>query len=463
MLLGLAAFLMLGIFTLQAQDTLVIRGKILNGANVPVANVSVGVEGSFDLPMVTDSTGVFVVKALSGNSWLNVAPSSLYKNKRVFLNDRKELSIYLTELNIDSGDDVVNILAQEYLRRNLISSFASLNTDNIKQTPVLSVDQYMQGRVSGMHVINRSGDPGSGAVTMLRGINSLNATNAPLYIVDGIPITPIGVFGSNLAGYSYNPILAINPLDISKTTVIKDPSITTTYGSKASNGLVLIETLDPSATQTVIELDLRSGYSLAPSNQIPQLNAGQHKTLVSELLVSSGLEEELILIDYPNLFLSKSDDRFIDYQHNTNWQDLIYTNAAFTNLNINVKGGDEIARYGLSFGYVDGDGIIDNTGYQGYNLRFVSLLNIFTWLKMNAGVSLSYNNSMLKESAKVVETSPILTSLAKSPMLNPYQYDNEGQQLTALANVDELGVSNQQAVIDNFEANTNNFKFTSTL
>jgi hypothetical protein len=91
------------------------------------------------------------------------------------------------------------------------------------------------------------------------------------------------------------------------------------------------------------------------------------------------MPEERVILEYPNLFLTPEDDRFIDYQHNTNWQDLIFTDAWFTNLNVKVKGGDEIARYGLSFGYNNSDGIVKSTGYDGYNLRFVSLLNIFTW------------------------------------------------------------------------------------
>lgn len=96
-----------------------------------------------------------------------------------------------------------------------------------------------------MNVINRSGDPGSGAVSFLRGVNSINSSNSPLYVVDGIPIMPTNVFGSNLDGYEYNTLLTINPLDISKTTVVKDPTITAAYGSKASNGLVIVETLTP--------------------------------------------------------------------------------------------------------------------------------------------------------------------------------------------------------------------------
>lgn len=158
----------------------------------------------------------------------------------------------------------------------------------------------------------------------MRGVNSINASNNPLYIVDGIPIMSSGIFASNLDGFEYNTLLSINPLDISKTTVVKDATLTAPYGSKASNGLIFIETLDPSATQTVVELDLRGGYSLTPSNQIPQLNAVQHKTLISELLFSSGMPEEQIVLKYPNLYLTPKDDRYIDYQHNTNWQDLIF-------------------------------------------------------------------------------------------------------------------------------------------
>lgn len=460
---AVTAMLIFVISTVFAQDTLLVKGIVVNGLNKPVPNVSVGIEGSFELPVVTNEAGEFTVVALSGNEWINVSPSEQYKKKRVFLNNRTELTIYVTSNDIISGDDNMSILSQDILRRDMVASFSTINSDGIKETPVLTVNQFFQGRVSGMNVINRSGDPGSGAVSFLRGVNSINSSNSPLYVVDGIPVMPSGVFGSNLDGFEYNTLLSVNPLDISKTTVIKDPTITAAYGSKASNGLVIIETLDPSATQTVVELDLRTGYSLAPPNQIPQMNAGQHKTLISELLFSTGMPEEQVVLDYPNLFLTPDDDRYIDYQHNTNWQDLVFTNAAFTNINVKVKGGDEIARYGLSFGYMNSKGIVKTTGYDGYNLRFVSLLNIFTWLKMNATVSLSYNNSQLKESARISQTSPIYSALAKSPLLNPYQYDDEGQELTALSNVDELGISNPQAIIDNFEATNNNFNFISTL
>ncbi|MDF1573491.1 MAG: SusC/RagA family TonB-linked outer membrane protein, partial [Bacteroidales bacterium] len=137
--------------------------------------------------------------------------------------------------------------------------------------------------------------------------------------------------------------------------------------------------------------------------------------------------------------------------------------AFYTNFNIHVKGGDEIARYGLSFGYTDAEGVIKTTGYQGYNLRFVSMLNIFTWLKMDAGVALNYSFADMKEAATVKQTSPIMTSLSKSPMLHPYQYDLAGKPLNILSEVDELGVSNPLGTIQNYTASNSNYNFTASL
>ncbi len=448
---------------LEAQDSTIIRGIVRSHVDQPVANVSVSIEGSTQLPSITNEAGEFSLLSVSGQDRIIISPTGDYKERIIYINDRDDLIIYITSNQLASGDDPINILSQISRRRDIIPSVSALNTSDIYHTSAISIDQHMQGRIPGMHVVNRSGTPGSGAVTTLRGINSIHATNQPLYIIDGIPLISHGLFNSNLAGYSYNALLGVNPFDISVTTILKDPAINAVYGSKGSNGIILIETLDPSITQTSIEVDFRMGYSLAPSNLIPQLDAGQHKTLMNEVLYSSGLYEEDIQEIFPSLFYTEEDEGFIDYQHNTNWQELIYKNSFHYNLNVKVKGGDEIARYGLSFGYMNSDGIIETTGFEGYNLRFVSKLNIFTWMKMDATVSLNYNTSNLKESAVVRETSPVLASLAKSPLLNPFKYDIDGNELTTLAEVDEIGISNPLAIIQNYAAKNNNYNFTSTL
>lgn len=447
----------------NAQDSIRVTGIVRSIEKVPIASASISIEGSYDRPVLTNEAGEFSLKTISENVWLMISATGNFKNHRINLNGRRNLVITLTPKDISSGDDPVRIMNQSRPGKDVVASHTDLDITNLEHSPAMSIDQYMQGKVPGMNVINRSGEPGGGAVLSLRGINSLNATNQPLFVVDGIPMTVQGLFESNLDGYSYNPLLAVNLFDISKTTIVKDPIISSAYGSKASNGIIFIETLDPSATQTSIEIDYRNGFSLKPEKELPVMNAKQHRTLISEILFSSKLLEEEIVEFYPNLFLEKNDPRFIDYQHNTNWQQLIFDNALYTNFNLKVKGGDGIARYGLSLGYSDGDGVIKNTSYQGYNLRFVSMLNIFTWLKMDAGVSLNYSFSDLKEAATVKATSPILTSLAKSPMLNPYQYDLDGNELTILSEVDELGVSNPLGTINNFTASNSNYNFSSSL
>ena len=168
-LAAVSAMLIFGISTVFAQDTLFVKGVVVNGLNMPVSNVSIGIEGSFELPVVSNEAGEFTLAAPSGSEWLNVSPSDQYKKKRVFLNNRTELKIYLTSNDVVSGDDNLVVLSQDILRRDMVASFSTINSSDIKHTPVLSVNQFFQGRVSGMNVINRSGDPGTGAVSFCVG------------------------------------------------------------------------------------------------------------------------------------------------------------------------------------------------------------------------------------------------------------------------------------------------------
>jgi TonB-linked SusC/RagA family outer membrane protein len=440
-----------------------VEGIVLSTSGTTFPDVTINFEGSEGLPVVTDGSGKFVLEVPSGDVWLLISPPRGYKDKRVFLNSREFITIFVTPNEISSGYDKVNLISQSINKRDIVATYSELDPTDIKYTHSISIDEFMTGRVPGLHVVNRSGEPASGAVTMIRGMNSILSNNQPLYIVDGIPLLSHEIFASNLNGYSYNPLLSLNPFDITNITVIKDPVISATYGSKGSNGIIFIETLEPAATQTTIDIDIRGGYALSPGRLIPQLNAIQHKTLVNSVLSSSPLLEEQMLELYPNLFLKNDDSRFIDYQHNTNWQDYIFNNSSFSNINFAVEGGDEIARYGLSLGYTSSDGIIKSTGFEGYNLRFVSRTDIFRWLRMNAGVALNYNTSVLKETASVNGTSPIIASLAKSPLSGPYQYDLEGRRLIRLSESDEFGISNPLAIINNFFAGNVNYNFTSSL
>jgi TonB-linked SusC/RagA family outer membrane protein len=449
--------------SLSGQDSLVITGKIVANKHIPLKDVSVSVEGREITPVLTDKDGAFTITVPSGNEWLIFKPVGIYKSKRVFLNNRSTVLVSLSEGDMKSGYDDADLLNRSEVQRNIITSFTDLDLKLALQNNIISIDQAFQGTVPGMYTINHSGMPGQGTMNFLRGVKSMNTSNSPLIIVDGIPIENPGLFESNIDGNYFNPLSTFDPSDISSVIILKDPTFTSLYGTKASNGVVLIQTLQPKATQTSINVSLQSGFNLSPNNLIPQLNNEQYKSLANEILISSPIKEETFKEKYPGLYVNENDDEYFRYMHNTNWQKLIFDNSWFYNAYISLSGGSEVSTHGLSVGYHNQGGVFKNTSNSRFNVRFVSNLNIFHWLKMNVAASLANSNSSLKESALSPETSPIMTALSKPPILNPYEYDEEGQRLTILDEVDELGTSNPLAVVNNFIGDNKNYRFISSI
>ncbi|MDO9040705.1 MAG: TonB-dependent receptor plug domain-containing protein, partial [Bacteroidota bacterium] len=313
----IAPVLLIGIITsfagnnTTASDSILVKGVVVSGTNAPLSNITISIEGSREMPEVTNDAGEFSILSGPGDNWLIVSPVSDYKSKRIFLNKRDYIKIYMAQDDLTSGDDPLQILSQRKVRKDVVSSFFETKASGSYRTPAISIDEFLQGKAPGVNVVKSNGARGTGGVLSIRGVNSLLANTQPLYIIDGIPMESPGLFASNVEGNAYDPLLAVNMLDISSVTVVKDPAITSAYGSKGSNGIVFIETLDPSATQTSIDVDLRTGYSLAPNNQFTQLNALQHKALANEVLFTSGMFEESIRMKYPNLYLYTNDPRYI--------------------------------------------------------------------------------------------------------------------------------------------------------
>jgi TonB-linked SusC/RagA family outer membrane protein len=340
--------------------------------------------------------------------------------------------------------------------------FKALETVEFENQPYSSAEQYLQGTVSGTFVTQTSGMPASGATVYIRGYSSLLSNNQPLYIIDGVPIENSNIYDGLLEGDNFSPISTIDPLDISEITVLKDAASTAMYGAKSANGVVIIKTLEPKETRTTIDFMYRFGVSLAPE-QLPQLNAKAYKTLANEILFSSGMAEEDYKLNYPGLFLTPEDDDFIRYNHNKNWQDEVFKNAMMHNMRFSIKGGDAIAKYGLSVGYLKNNGIVKNTYYDRLNIRLVGTFDIFSWLKMDVATNLTASNSFLEESGLSPVTNPLLSSLWKSPMLNPYEYDDDGNLLKTIDEVDELGTSNPTAIVSLSDARAKNYRFITTI
>ena len=432
------------------SDSITITGQVLSGRNLPLSGVSISLEGSLQEPVISDENGEFKLKVLSGNDWISVKNVG-YKDKRIFLNNRTELKIYLTENELKSNNDVIPVVNRSEAERNILSSYYNTELKNIYHDPSLTVDDYLQGRVPGLLVTRISGMPGQGSVQSLRGINSISTNNEPLYIIDGIPLENAGLFKSNLSGNPSNPLSGLSPFDLSNITILKDPIATALYGTKASNGVVLIQTLNPTATKTTIDLTAREGISTRP-RFIPQINSDQFKTLTNEILFSSPLQEETFKDLYPGLYVQPGERNYFPYQHNTDWQDYIYANSVFRDYNLQIKGGDEIARYGLSVGFEDHNGVIKNSDFGRYSIRLVSKLNVYSWMRMYISASLNNIKSSMTGSGYDATTSPIESSLKKSPLLYPFLYDDDGKRLGILADADEFGINNPLAIVNNLQA-----------
>lgn len=445
-----------------AQEGIEVTGVIKGVNNKPVPDVSVSVAGVASIPEVTDSTGRFSIEVANKNAHLILTPPQRYKDQTYYLGGRTSLDIKLTSSDLPDNRDQEKHVFGYYSRRDFLSSADFLQTDIIQNTPYQSVDEYFNGDFPGIFNIGRSGMPGSGSVNYIRGIHSMNANTQPLYVIDGLPLEVHGVMGAKLDGFSYNPLSGLSPLDISDLTVLKDNAAATLFGVRGSNGVVLIETLKPTSVQTSIDVSYRTGVS-SGLEQIPQLNNEQYKTYAKEVLMTSGENEENFPLMYPGLFLKASDEGGIVYNNNTNWQDYIFRNAILNDFYFRINGGDEIAKYGLSIGYQDNEGVIKNTDFNRFSVRFVGAFNMFNWLKFNVSSNLSSNTSHLIESARSYETSPILSSLLKNPLMSPYEFDADGNQLSVRQDVDELGVSNPLSTIEGFSAVNKNYRFLTTL
>ena len=444
-----------------AQELITIKGLIHGYDGTPVAGVSISAEGLAE-PAITGEDGVFTLNVPSGFVWLLIAPIDKYKSQRVFLNNRKELFIKLTPNDVASGYDGIIELYKTKKRRDVVSNYYAPDPGKFHYLPNQSLDQYFQGNVPGMLSVGFSGMPGRGTASYLRGIKSMHTNNQPLYVIDGIPLETPGLYGSNLDGYSYNPLTSLDPFDITNITILKDYTSLASFGTRASNGVIMIETLKPSEVRTTIDFSLRTGLSISP-RFIPQLNNDQYRTYANEILNSSGEAEETFKESYPGLYVDESTPNYYRYIHNTVWQEEIFRNAVMNDVYLRVRGGDEIAKYGLSVGYMNHEGVIRETDYERVNIRFVGAFNIFQWLKMSVSNNLSINSSSLKESARVSQTSPILTSLFKAPILLPFSFDENGNQLIKLDDTESLGVSNPTAVIRNFSAINNNYRFLTSI
>lgn len=449
-----------GLLLLAQENSL--RGNVFSDAGQAVEGVAITIEGSKGLA-VTDSTGAFSIADVD-QKWIKISPIGAYKGKRIFIDGEHDIKIYLSAKDRQSVHDEVSTGYGLATTNQLLSKLSKPSTDNDFYTKsAQDINVLMQGDVEGIYTRSYSGSPQGGSYSYLRGIRSMNGNNQPLYVIDGLIIEKSALVNSLLDGTNIDPLSTLEINDIVSVDVLRNAAATAIYGAKGSNGVIIIKTLKPTDTKTMINLSLQSGLNMQPS-QYTQLDKVQYKTFAKEMLATSSSMEENFAVEYPGLYATEADgELYYPYQHNTNWQDEIYQNSMFSKAYLSITGGDEVGKYGVSVGYQNNSGIIKETGNDRLSLRFISDFSVLPKVNMFVSTNLSYSKSILKETSSAIETNPILAALAKNPLMGIYNYDADGNQISTYQDVDELGVSSPSVIIDGYSATNDNYRFNTSI
>lgn len=307
-----------------------IEGETLPGVTVLVKNTTNGV--------VTDLDGKYKLKVQPSD--VLVFSSVGFKVVEVPVDGRSVIDIQMTD-EVLGLDEVVVIAYGETQKREFTGSLATVGAKDLEQTPQTSPIQMIQGRAAGVLVEDDSGAPGSVGSILIRGAGSYGE-NGPLYVIDGIPTSNFQAF---------------NPNDIASISVLKDAAATSIYGSRASNGVVLITTKKGKAGKTKITFNAQSGFSdLENPNNFRLMNASEYTDYYREAFSNAGLDSELLMP-------ANSDSL------NTNWLDGVLRNGKTQLYEVTASGGSDKATHYMSASYFKQQGIVIGTDYERYTGR----------------------------------------------------------------------------------------------
>lgn len=390
-----------------AQATTV-DGLVVDGNNEPVIGASVMVKG-MQTGTATDFDGRFSVKVPENNSILII--SYVGCETREIPADSPELKsgIVLRE-SAQNLDEVVVIGYGSVKKSDATGSLVAIKPDDFNKGNRVTAQDALVGKVAGVNVVTGSGAPGSGATIRVRSGASLSASNDPLIVIDGVPVDNSTIEGSS------NIIGSLNPDDIETFTVLKDASATAIYGSRASNGVIVITTKKGTDRLTV---NYSSNYSVSTvANKLDVLTADEFRAFV------------------PTVTGVPSNPSF--GSANTDWQDEIYRAAFGTEQNLSVSGKVKPINspYRVSLGYTNQNGIIKNNNYQrmsfGGNIA-PSLLDDHLTANINLKLSWENNkmvdNSVVNNALRYDPTRPVMTgspTASTDPGLGYFIWENEG-------------------------------------
>ena len=381
--------ILLGIFTLStsmyAQNgTITVKGNVKDNNNEPIISGSVIVKGT-TTGTVTDLDGNFEIKAPANGTL--VFSYIGFTTQEVPINGKNSVSITLSE-DAELLKEVVVIGYGSVKKEDATGSVTAIKIDEMNKGVTTTAQDLLSGKIAGVSVSSSGGRPGDGASIRIRGGSSLTASNDPLVIIDGV------IISNDLPGSS-NFLSTVNPSDIETFTVLKDASATAIYGSRASNGVILITTKKGKSGKAKVSYN-GSASLITKRNSVDMLGADEYRTFIQDKFRGNSNETKVLSM------LGNA---------NTNWQDEIFQTAFSTDHNISVYGaaGDNLP-YRVSFGYTNEEGILKTSKME----RTTASISLSPSL-FDDHLRLNVNGKGMYSKTRFAETGAIGSALSFDP------------------------------------------------
>ena len=390
----------------------------LPGVNVVIKGTSQGT--------ITDIEGHFSIEVTAGST-LQFSFIG-YKSQELTVAGQTNISIVMEE----EAKELSEVIVSGYTsieKRDVTGAITTINAEKLKGISFNGLDQALQGQVAGVQVTQSSGTPGGGVSVRIRGVTSISAGNRPLYVIDGIPVETGGLSGRSFGGQNDNALSLINPNDIESYAILSDASAKSLYGSRASNGVVVITTKRGKNSATKITFDVQRGI-VDPVKTLNLLNSTQLLELQREAVKNAGQNPDAL-----GLIPGVTD------AVNTNWQDAVLRTGIMQQYQLSATGGDDNTKFYISGGFREEEGVQLNNKFQRGNLtinldqKLTPKLSLATNMTLSRALnkrvkgdnfldgvysgavkSLPYNTPYNEQGALVGPSSPLYASF---PNFNP--------------------------------------------
>ncbi|HSZ86911.1 MAG TPA: SusC/RagA family TonB-linked outer membrane protein, partial [Puia sp.] len=378
----------------------VISGKVTDAKDgTPLAGVTISVKGSNTVSQ-TLANGSFQI-TLPANEKTLIFSYVGFSNEEINIGNKKNISVSLSTAD-KKLQEVVVVAYGTQNKKEVTGSIVKVDSKQLEDVPLVSVDQMLQGKVAGLQSIASSGQPGTAQDIVIRGIGSISASASPLFVVDGIPVNT-GDFSS--LTQTSNALAGLNPNDIENISVLKDAASESVYGSRAANGVILITTKKGKIGKTQFRIDAETGTNSRAYN--PQagkpLNRTQFFDLTSEgILNAGGTQNDVAQI---------TDALGINNGVNTDWLSTVQRKGLQQSLNASASGGDQKTTFYLSGGYFNQQASVIASDFKRYSGALTIQHTVNDKLLFNATLNISQS----------LMHAPIVSGNFRNPILGALQ------------------------------------------